>query len=278
MRTLITGAKGQLGQDLMTVFAGHDVDGIDIDTVDITDFDAVREEMGRFKPQIVIHPAAYTDVDGCEINQETAYKVNAVGTANIAIAANQVDAAVLYVSTDYVFDGVGTKPYLESDPVNPQSIYGKTKLAGELAIQTLTNKFYIARTAWLYGHGGNNFVKTIQKLAAEKGRLKVVNDQQGSPTFALDLANKIKEIVDGGQLGIYHVTNSGQCSWYDFAKEIVKSSGIEAEVSPCATEEFPRPAKRPAYSVLANNNLQLRGFCAMRPWQEALKSYLLKYF
>jgi len=284
MKILITGAKGQLGQDLMAIYGDSphfisqgtvpDVRGIDVDTLDITDLEAVREEFNRFKPEIVINSAAYTDVDGCETNQETAYKVNAVGPANLAIAAQEVGAGLLHVSTDYVFDGSATKPYLETDPVNPQSIYGLTKLAGELAVQTLAEKWFIARTAWLYGHGGNNFVKTIQKVAKEKGRLKVVNDQQGSPTFSKDLAEKIAEIVASGQFGLYHVTNSGQCSWYDFAKEIVKLSGIEAEVTPCTTDEFPRPAKRPAYSVMVNHNLELRGIPAMRPWQEALRAYL----
>jgi dTDP-4-dehydrorhamnose reductase len=288
MRVLITGAKGQLGQDLMRVFSGDgplqgrqgrtvpEVIGHDIDTLDITDFCAVKEEFLRFRPDTVIHGAAYTDVDGCEANKEAAYNVNVVGTANIAVAANQVDASVLCVSTDYVFDGLSKKPYTESDPVNPQSIYGKTKLAGEIAVQTLANKFYIARTAWLYGHGGTNFVKTIQKVASEKGALKVVDDQIGSPTFTLDLANKISEIVKSDKYGIYHVTNSGECSWYKFTKEILKFAGIQAELSPCTTEEFQRPAQRPVYSVLSNYNLEHRGFSPMRPWLEALKDYFDK--
>lgn len=272
MKVLITGAKGQLGQDLQKVFANEEVAAFDLD-LDITDLSPLLKKFESFAPDTVIHAAAYTDVDGCEKNQDTAFQVNALGTANVSIAANYVDAQMLYVSTDYVFDDESDKPRTEFDNVNPQSVYGKSKLAGEKAVSSLTNKFYIARTAWLYGHGGANFVKTILKAAKEKGKLKVVDDQRGSPTFSLDLAEKIKEIVKSSQCGIYHVTNSGECSWYDFAKKIIELGAIDAQITPCSTEEFPRPAKRPAFSVLRNYNLELRGFKPMRSWQDALKSY-----
>lgn len=272
MKVLITGANGQLGQDLQKVFKGEEVAAFDLD-LDITNLNAVRNKFKQLGPKIILNAAAFTDVDGCETNPEIAFKVNAIGAANLAMASNDVGASILHVSTDYVFEGQKDEPYLETDSVFPQSVYGKTKLAGELAVTSLTSKYYIVRTAWLYGHGGNNFVKTIQKLAKEKGQLKVVNDQQGSPTFTLDLANKIAEVVKSSQFGIYHITNSGSCTWFDFAKEIINLSGIKAEVSPCSTDEFPRPAKRPAYSVLANQNLELRGFSPMRLWTDALKSY-----
>ncbi|TET53242.1 MAG: dTDP-4-dehydrorhamnose reductase [Actinobacteria bacterium] len=272
MKVLITGAKGQLGQDLQKVFADEEVAAYDLD-LDITDLSPLLKKFESFKPDTIIHAAAYTDVDGCEKNQDTAFEVNALGTANVAIAANYVDAQMLYVSTDYIFDGESDKPRTEFDNVNPQSVYGKSKLAGEKAVSSLTNKFYIARTAWLYGHGGANFVKTILRAAKEKGKLKVVDDQRGSPTFSLDLAEKIKEIVKSGQYGTYHVTNSGECSWFDFAKKIVELGGINAQITPCSTKEYPRPAKRPAFSVLRNYNLELRGFKPMRSWQDALESY-----
>ncbi len=275
MRVLITGAKGQLGKDLIKAFSAEEIIAHDVDTLDITDFEAVQNEFLKQKPDVVINSAAFTNVDGCESNPEGAYAVNAVGTANLAMATNAVDGSMLCVSTDYVFDGSATKPYLEWDPANPASVYGASKRAGEEALMSLTNKFYIARTAWLYGHGGNNFVKTIQKVAKEKGELKVVDDQRGSPTFTWDLARKIYEIVKSNQYGIYHVTNSGDTTWYEFTKEILRLSNIEAKVDPCATDEFPRPAKRPAYSVMENFNLKLRGFKPMRPWQEALKDYFV---
>lgn len=275
MKILITGSEGQLGRDLLRVFNEEEVAAFDLD-LDITDLDAVKKEFKRFKPDVILNSAAYTDVDGCETNAETAFKVNAIGAANLALASKEVGSSILHVSTDYVFDGKKNEPYIETDRVNPQSVYGKTKLAGELAVTALMNKYYIVRTAWLYGHGGNNFVKTIQKLAKEKDQLKVVNDQQGSPTFTLDLANKIAEVIRSSQFGIYHITDSGSCTWFEFAKEIFNLSGIKAEISPCSTDEFPRPAKRPAYSVLANRNLELRGFSPMRPWTEALRSYFGK--
>lgn len=273
MKVLITGAKGQLGQDLIKAFAGHEVIAYDIDELDITDSASVEQAIKKIKPDTIIHSAAYTNVDGCETEQDTAFKVNATGTANLAMAANEVDAQILYVSTDYVFDGTSNKPYVESDTVSPQSVYGASKRAGEEAVMSATDKWYIARTAWLYGHGGQNFVKTIQKIANEKDKLKVVDDQKGSPTYTADLANKIAEVVGSGLYGLYHVTNQGFCTWYDFAAEILRLSDIKAELEPCTTDEFPRPAKRPAYSVLANHNLKLKGFKPMRSWQEALEAY-----
>ena len=274
MRVLITGAKGQLGQDLTKVFSNNnEVAAYDIDELDITDLDAVKNTVKEFNPKIIINAAAYTNVDGCESDLEAAFKVNALASGNLAKAAALNGAEVLYVSTDYVFDGTSDKPYLESDAVNPEGAYGRSKLEGEQALTSVTDKYYITRTAWLYGHGGSNFVKTIQNVAKEKGELKVVDDQRGSPTYTLDLAQKIKEIVENGEYGTYHVTNSGSCTWYEFAKELLRLSGIDAKLTPCDTEEFPRPAKRPAYSVLANEKLSSVGISPMRPWKEAIKSY-----
>lgn len=275
MKILITGADGQLGRDLQAVLADHDLRPTDIEEMDITDFYAVDRQVSKFKPDLILHAAAYTDVDKAELNPDLAFKVNAVGTQNLAIAANKVQAALLYVSTDYVFDGRKNEPYLEFDPPNPKSVYGQSKLAGEVYVQTLTNKFFICRTAWLYGRYGHNFVKTMLRLAEEKRVLKVVDDQVGCPTYAHDLALKLAEIGLSGQYGFYHVVNEGMVSWYEFAKKIFALSGFKVKVEPIKSSEISRPAPRPPYSVLNNYSLKLRGFRRMRKWDEALEEFLL---
>lgn len=278
MKILITGADGQLGRDLQAVLADHDLMPTDIEEMDITDYYAVNRLVQKFKPELIIHAAAYTDVDKAELNPDLAFKVNAVGTQNLALAANKTKTALLYVSTDYVFDGLKGKPYLEFDRPNPASVYGYSKLAGEVYVQTLTNNFYICRTAWLYGRYGHNFVKTMLHLAEEKRVLKVVADQIGCPTYAHDLAHKLAEIGLSGQFGFYHVVNEGAVSWYNFAKKIFALAQLQVKVEPIKTTELSRPAPRPPYSVLNNYSLKLRGFPPMRKWEEALEDFLLSAY
>jgi len=276
MKVLVTGSKGMLGVDLTAQLQKeeHNVIGVDIDSLDICDLDAVIRTIDECKPSIVINCAGYTDVDRCETDIENAYKVNSIGPKNLAIASNQFDIPILHIGTDYIFDGKTNKPYLEGDLAYPLSIYGKSKLFGEENIKNHTNKYFILRTQWLYGKYGKNFVKTMLSLAEKGNVLKVVNDQFGSPTYTKDFASTICEIIETSSYGTYHVTNSGICSWYEFAKCIMKLAKLDIEVKPCTTEEFPRPAKRPKYSPLENLNLRLCNFKILRHYEDALKEYL----
>ncbi len=274
MKILITGANGMLGHDLASVLVDHELFLFDSKSLDITDKNKVETEVGKVKPDIVINSAAFTDVDGCESQYEAAYDVNANGPRNLALVCKDLNIPLLHVSTDYVFKGDKNTPLVEDDPVGPKTAYGKTKLEGEEFIKEILDDYYIIRTAWLYGHNGANFVETMLSLAENNTELNVVNDQIGSPTFTYDLAVKIKEIIESGKYGIYHVTNSGYCSWYDFACEIFKLSNINIKVNPVSTEEFPRPAIRPKYSVLSNKKLTDNGFKPLRNYVDALKKYL----
>jgi dTDP-4-dehydrorhamnose reductase len=278
MKILVTGSKGQLGnhlvQNLMAKNSNDNVIGVDINNFDITDFKQADEYISDFKPDIIIHPAAYTNVEECEANQKLAYKVNAVGTQNLASIANKLDAKFVYVSTDYVFNGNIDKHYNEFDKINPESVYGKSKVAGEEITKSLTKKFFIVRVAWLYGLIGSNFVKTIIRIAKEKGHLDVVNDQTGSPTYAKDVAEVIVRLIETENYGIYHATNEGECTWFDFAKKIVELSNIDAVVEPTTTEKISRLAPRPVYSVLDNMMLELVLDYKMRHWEDALREYI----
>ncbi len=254
--------------------------------LDITDRDKTYELITKINPELVIHTAAYTDVDGCEANSDLAYKVNMLGVRNVALACQRFDAALLYISTDFVFDGEKGKPYVEFDLPNPLSIYARSKYYGELYVQKLLSKFYIVRTAWLYGENGKNFVDTIINLAKEKDHLEIVNDQTGSPTYTKDLAKALNRLVTsslslkGAPYGIWHITNSGYCSWYDFAKEIINQLKIGnyklkvEEIRPISSEKLNRPAKRPGFSVLNNFCWHLEGWDKLRDWKEALAEYL----
>lgn len=273
MKIMITGADGQLGTELQRALGKEDLFPVDIEELDITDFDAVIKEVNRFGPDLIIHAAAFTDVDGAELNRDLAYKVNAAGTQNLAIAARGAGAVILYVSTDFVFDGLKGTAYQEFDDVNPVSVYGRSKLAGERYVQSLTNTHYICRTAWLYGRHGHNFVKTMLKLGEEKQTIKVVDDQVGSPTNAADLADKLAEVGLSGRFGIYHTTNTGETSWFGFAAKIFELAGLPVELEPIKTAQLSRPAPRPAYSVLRGLSLELQGLAPMRPWEEALGDY-----
>ena len=276
MKVVVTGAKGQLGTDLVHLLAdrGYEVYGYGREELDITNFYQVKQVISEVNPDVVIHAAAYTKVDLAESEPDQAFLINAYGTRNVAVVSEVVGAKLVYISTDYVFDGTANVPYNEFAPTNPLSVYGKSKLAGEQFIRDLHSKFFIVRTSWVYGKHGNNFVKTMLKLAQERDELMVVNDQVGCPTYTVDLANCILELIETEKYGIYHVSNSGHCSWYEFAKAIFEEAGIEVKVNPCTTKDFPRPAPRPAYSVFEHMALRLNGFKEMSHWKEALKNFL----
>ncbi len=267
MKILVTGANGMLGQDLCPILedVGAFVIETDVDTLDITKGDAVEQALTDIHPDMVIHCAAYTNVDKAEEELETAKLINVTGTENIAKICGKLDIPLVYISTDYVFDGTKTEPYAPDDTTNPLNNYGLTKLQGEEAVKKYCEKYYIARTSWLYGHYGKNFVETMISLAG-KDELKVVDDQIGCPTWTVELANGILKLLSK-PYGTYHVCGSGSTSWYGFAQEIFKQTGLNVNLKPCTTEEFPRPAKRPQYSVMANENI-------CRNWQVALHDYL----
>jgi len=278
MKILITGANGQLGKELAKQYKRKK----DIDLIlagrldlDITSVDQVNAFVKENKPDVIINCAAHTAVDKCETETEMAYKINTLGPKNLAVAANKIGAEIVQVSTDYVFDGSRDKLLTELDTVNPQTVYGKTKLEGELLVEKLNPKHYIVRTAWLYGDG-NNFVKTMINLSKTNKTLKVVNDQKGTPTSTVDLAKVIIKLIEDKNYGTFHCTCKGECTWYDFAKEIFRLKGIDTKVLPCTTEEFPRPAKRPEFSVLRNYRLELTTGDITRTWQQAIKEYLEK--
>ncbi len=268
MKVLVTGAEGMLGQDLCPILEneGYEVVETDINALNITDELAVMRVLTEESPDFVIHCAAYTNVDKAEEDLENAAKVNAKGTENLAKACAKLNITILYISTDYVFDGTKTEPYTPDDKPNPINNYGLTKFQGEEAIRKYCSKYYIARTSWLYGHHGRNFVETMISLK-DKEVLKVVDDQRGCPTWTVELSNGIVKLLAGTDYGTYHVCGSGETTWYGFAKEIFTQLGLNVNLQPCTTAEFPRPAKRPAYSVMDNKKL-------CRDWKIALKDYL----
>jgi dTDP-4-dehydrorhamnose reductase len=275
-RILITGAKGQLGSDLVKVFseAGYEVFGFGREQLDIVNDESVREVFLKTRPDIVIHSAAYTKVDLAESEPDLAYLINSIGTRNIAVSANEINAKLVYISTDYVFNGEASIPYNEFSPTSPLGIYGKSKLAGEDFVRSFHQKFFIVRTSWVYGKSGNNFVKTMINLARIKDSISVVNDQKGCPTYTVDLANCILNMINTQKYGIYHVSNSGSCTWYEFAVEIFKHLNQEVKVIPISSSEFIRPAARPSFSVFDHLALRLHNFPEMRNWRIALKDLL----
>lgn len=290
MKIMITGCKGQLGNELQTIIrnkrseigavpddiVGAEVIPVDIDDLDITDASAVLKFVDSLKPDVIINCAAMTNVDGCETNYETAFKVNAAGVRNLACAAESISAKLIHVSTDYVFAGDGKKPYIEWDIANPQSVYGASKALGEKYALSFCKRTFIVRTAWLYGYVGKNFVKTVRRVIREKGAITVVNDQLGNPTNANDLAHHLLKLAVTEDYGIYHCTGKGECSWYDFAVKIAEYSGMPDTVKPCTTAEYNSPTKRPAYSSLRNLALECGVGDEMRDWQIALKEYISK--
>ena len=282
LKVLITGCQGQLGKELCRqidelnqVRPQFQVVATDLDSMDITDTHQVQKIVSFEKPEVIINTAAYTKVDACETDEQTAFRVNALGARNLAVAAYNIGAKILQVSTDYVFDGTGRTPLREYDPVNPLSVYGKSKALGEQLVMTTNPRYFIVRTAWLYGEG-HNFVRTILKLAAERDELKVVNDQVGTPTSTVDLARCILDLIQTEHYGVYHGTCEGECTWYQFARRILALKGINKRVIPISTTELRLPAKRPAYSVLENFMLSMVGLDNFRKWEEALEEYLNK--
>lgn len=272
-----------LGSDLVKVLSKeHEITGLSHQELDVTDEQSVESNMRHIKPDIVIHAAAYTDVDGCESNRELAFQANAEGTKNVALACKKTSSAMVYISTDYVFDGTKNSPYIEEDKPNPINVYGESKLAGENYVKSILDKYYIVRTSWLFGQNGKNFVETILRLAKEKDELKIVNDQIGSPTHTLDLAKAINALVTKPSFGYYHVSNQGYCSWYDFAREILRlwsrgpsaSGRSDVRIIPISTKEIKRPANRPEYSVLNCQKFMDEFGYNLKDWQSVLKDYL----
>lgn len=278
MKVLITGSNGQLGLELSKQLhenSNYDVIKTDREDLNILDSKNVNDIITREKPDIVINCAAHTAVDVCETDIENAYKINALGPRNLATACEKIGAKFVQVSTDYVFDGSGNRPYREDDMTCPNSIYGTSKLMGEQFTKEFCSKYFIVRTAWLYGDG-NNFVKTMLKLAETNKELNVVDDQVGSPTSTVDLARAIIKLMNTEYYGTYHGTCEGQCSWYDFAKKVFELKNIDIKVNPVTSDEFKRPAPRPAYSVLDNFMFKLVGLNSFRNWEESLKEYIDK--
>lgn len=275
MKILVTGANGQLGKALLAVAPPEvEVVAAGRNELDITDGTACHRFMETHKPEVVIHAAAYTAVDRAEEAEAEAYRVNAAGTRNVAVATEAIGAKICYVSTDYVFDGTSGRPYREYDRTNPLSVYGKSKLAGEVLVQTLSSKYWIVRTSWLFGREGNNFVNTILRMSSLKSDIQVVHDQVGSPTYTKDLADFLLSLTATEAYGIYHATNTGSCSWYELAFAIVEERGLSLRIHPCSTAEFPRPARRPSYSVMEPLAIAANGFAPLRPWREALADCL----
>jgi len=284
-----------LGSDLVKVLSNENqtIPATRAD-LDITDLEATLSFIKDAKPAIIVHAAAFTDVDGCESQQDKAFTVNGLGARNVAIAAREVGAKLFYISTDYVFDGTKEEPYLEFDQPHPINVYGQSKLWGEEFVKEQLSKFFIIRTAWLYGLNGKNFVKTMLTLTEEKEEIQVVNDQRGTPTYTEDLARQIKELISTELYGIYHCSSQGSCTWYDFALEFFKCAGYEAVVDPresvhlipntqdlrpivirpVTSEEFPRPPRRPINSLLENYMLKLHGLDIMPPWEESLEKFM----
>ncbi len=273
MRVTLFGASGLLGQELVKELSGEQLTALSSHDADLRDAARVREVVQNSHPGWIILSAAYTDVDGCEPNRDRAFSVNCEGAINVAQAAREAGSRLLFVSTDYVFDGTKREPYQTRDPRNPASVYGESKARAEERLIEILPEVCIARTSWLFGHGGKCFPATILKLAATRPEISVVNDQRGSPTFTPDLASVLVRLCRISASGIVHVTNSGNCTWYEFATEIVRASGLPTIVKPVTTAEFPRPAKRPAYSVLSAASLHAYNI-QMPQWKDALHRYL----
>ena len=274
MKIFLTGANGQLGRELQKRLQGTDFLATDMQELDITDEAAVSAMIGQYRPDAVIHGAAWTQVDAAEEKVDLAYKVNAIGTQNIAMACRQCGAAMVYISTDYVFDGQLGRAYVETDATNPLSIYGKSKYAGEVLARQANDRLFVLRTAWLYGDGPN-FVRTMLKLGQEREELQVVDDQYGCPTSTVDLAEAALRMIETKRYGTYHAVNSGVTTWCGFAKKIFELAGnMKVKVTPVTTEQFVRPAPRPAYSPLDTRLLRLTMGNPMRDWEAALRDYL----
>jgi len=274
MKIIVVGSNGQLGKEITRQFQSkHELLLYDIPSIDITNYQSVVNLISDTNPEVVINAAAYTNVEKAEEDEESAYRVNALGAHNLALACHKYGAKLVHISTDYVFDGKAKIPYEEFDSPNPLSVYGKSKLWGEKLVEQVGGEYYILRTAWLYGDGPN-FVRTMLKLAEQRDRLTVVADQYGTPTYTKDLVWVIERLIDTEFYGVYNASNQGSCSWQEFACKIFALAGKAVMVDPVTTAEYPTKAKRPQYSVMDNKMLRLRGLDVMRPWEEALLDYM----
>ena len=272
---MVTGAGGMLGRDLVSVLeAEHEVMARDLADFDVTDHDATVRAVSEARPEVVVHLAAFTDVEACEDNRQQAFRLNALGSMNVAAGAREVGAYLVYLSTDYVFDGRKSEPYLEIDEPRPLNFYGLTKLYGERYVRELTTRHLIVRTSWLFGPNGRNFVDTIVAKASRGTRLIVVSDQRGCPTYTLDLAKGIAAVVAKGLEGVVHITNTGSTTWYDLARLALELAGIAAPVEQVSSGQYPTKARRPAYSVLASLVLEPSGIGALPSWQDGVKDHL----
>lgn len=276
MKVLVTGAKGQLGTDLMNELEKRGIEGIgvDVEEMDITDAEACRRVIKASGADAVIHCAAYTAVDAAEDNVELCRRINGEGTRNVAQACKEADVKLMYISTDYVFDGQGTRPWEPDDERHPLNVYGQTKYEGELAVEELSDKYFIVRIAWVFGVAGKNFIKTMLRLGKERGAVSVVDDQVGSPTYTYDLARLLVDMIQTDKYGRYHATNEGLCSWYEFAKEIFRQAGMDVPVTPVSSSEFPAKATRPSNSRMSKEKLSDNGFERLPVWQDALGRFL----
>jgi len=279
MKILVTGAKGQLGWDVVAQLEkeGHGVLTPDQSTLDIRDREAVLTYFRQMRPEAVVHGAAYTAVDQAEEEKELCMAVNKDGTENLALAAKEVGSVFLYISTDYVLSGEGDEPFMENAIPKPQNVYGESKLQGEYAVQRFLDRYFILRISWVFGLHGNNFVKTMLKLGQTKDTLSVVSDQVGSPTYTKDVAVLISELLKSSAYGIYHGTNEGFCSWQDFAQEIFRVAKKKVEVLPVATKDYKTKAKRPLNSRLSKEKIRQEGFTPLPPWQDALRRFMAEY-
>lgn len=276
MKILVTGVKGQLGYDVVREgeSRGLEMFGTDVDNMDITDAGQVKQVIEDYKPDAVIHCAAYTAVDAAEDNRELCRKINVDGTRNIAEVCKAMDIPMMYFSTDYIFNGQGENFWKEDDEKQPLNVYGQTKYEGELVVQELIQKYFILRISWVFGVNGNNFIKTMLRLGKERGAVGVVSDQIGSPTYTYDLAKLVIDMIQTDKYGVYHVTNDGLCSWYEFACEIFRQAGLDVKVTPLTTAEYPAKAARPFNSRMSKDKLVNAGFEMLPEWQDALKRYL----
>lgn len=275
MKIVVTGANGQLGHDVVKELEkrGHTPIGVDITDMDITDREAVEKTLTGAAPDAVIHCAAYTAVDAAEDQEDLCRRVNALGTEYVADVCRKLNCKLMYISTDYVFNGQGERPWEPDDDRQPLNVYGQTKYEGELAVEAL-EKFFIVRIAWVFGANGKNFIQTMLNLGKTRDHLTVVDDQIGSPTYTLDLARLLADMIETDKYGRYHATNEGLCSWYEFACEIFRQAGIRVSVSPVASDAYPSRAKRPKNSRMDKSKLTDMGFAPLPPWQDALKRYL----
>lgn len=276
MKVLVTGVRGQLGYDVVRELQrrGHEAIGVNSAEMDITDAQKVSQVITNAKADIVVHCAAYTAVDAAEDHKEICHKVNAEGTRNIAGICKKLDLKMIYISTDYVFDGTGERPWEPDDKREPLNYYGQTKYEGELAVESLLEKYFIVRIAWVFGTNGKNFIKTMLSLAEKMDKITVVNDQIGSPTYTHDLARLLVDMAETDKYGHYHATNEGYCTWYEFAKEIFRQAGKNISVEPVTSEQYPSKAKRPSNSRMSKDKLDENGFVRLSAWQDALARYL----